>query len=261
MNHVPHSDLRGDSSPVPTEGVHLRHISLRFDKDSPPAVDDVTLDVAAGEFLVIVGESGAGKSTLLRIIAGLESPDSGDIYIGPHLVNGVPAGQRGVQMIFQTLALWPHLKVLDQRDYSNVSFPLKIRRWSPAAIAERVTRVAQRVGLRETLYNRKPRELSGGESQRVALARAMVTEATVYVMDEPLNSLDPISRTKMRSEVRRLHQEIGATTIFVTHDIREAAALADRVVVMREGRVVQTGTMRDLRASPAQHYVAELLNS
>ena len=211
--------------------------------------------------MVMVGESGAGKSTVLRLVAGLESPDAGDVFVGGTWVNDIPVGRRGVQVIFQSLALWPHLKVLDEEHLSNISFPLKMRRWTVAQIRQRTQDVTRRVGLQETLFNRKPGELSGGEGQRVALARAMVTDSNVYVMDEPLNNLDPINRTKMRIEVRRLHDELGATTLFVAHDMREALALADRIAVIRDGSLVQVGTADTLRNYPSDPYVTELLNS
>ena len=242
-------------------GIQLSRVTKQFLPDQPPAVNDFTLSVAEGEFMVLVGESGAGKSTVLRLVAGLESPDAGDIFVGGEWVNDVPVGRRGVQVIFQSLALWPHLKVLDEEHLSNISFPLKMRRWSLEKIRARTQDVTRRVGLQQPLFNRKPGELSGGEGQRVALARAMVTDSNVYVMDEPLNNLDPINRTKMRLEVRRLHDELGSTTLFVTHDMREALVLADQIAVMRDGSLVQAGSPDTLRNYPADPYVTELLNS
>ena len=242
-------------------GIHLDHVTKQFLPDQPPAVNDLTLTVDEGEFMVIVGESGAGKSTVLRLVAGLEDPDAGDIYIGGEWVNDVSVGRRPVQVIFQSLALWPHLKVLDDEHLSNISFPLKVRRWTVDQIRQRTQDVTERVGLPQTLFNRRPGELSGGEGQRVALARAMVTDSRVYVMDEPLNNLDPINRTKMRAEVRRLHDELGATTLFVTHDMREALVLADRIAVLKDGALVQVGTADTLRNHPDDPYVSELLNS
>ena len=264
-DYLPRNDLRraGERARLPdgVGGIQLSHVTKQFLSDQPPAVKDFSLTVAEGEFTVLVGESGAGKSTVLRLVAGLESPDAGDIYVGGLWVNDVPVGRRGVQVIFQSLALWPHLKVLDEEHLSNISFPLKMRRWSVDRIRQRTRDVTERVGLAQTLFNRKPAELSGGEGQRVALARAMVTDSTVYVMDEPLNSLDPINRMKMRSEVRRLHDEIGSTTLFVTHDMREALVLADQIAIMRAGSLVQVGTPDTLRNYPADPYVTELLNA
>ncbi len=239
--------------------VRLDHVTMRYRRGDPPAVHDVSLTVAPEEFVVIVGESGSGKTTLLRLIAGLEKPDEGDIYIGGQWSNNVPAGHRGVQIIFQGLALWPHLKVLDDRDYSNISFPLKIRQWANEEIGRRVRQVAARVRLGPQLFDRKPDELSGGERQRVALARALVTDSRVFVMDEPLTNLDPINRVKIRDEVRRLHNETHSTTIFVTHSISDAQALADRIAIMRGGRILQIGPLEVLRHRPADAYVAEFL--
>ena len=216
-------------------GVRLLRLQFRYPETEALAVDIPDFLVQAGEFVAVMGESGAGKTTLLRLIAGLERPDRGEIYIGGASMNDVPVGRRPVQLIFQSLALWPHLRVMDERGYSNLSLPLRVRRWTAAQIAARVGSVSRRVGLKEELYSRKPDQLSGGERQRVALARAMVTEAETFLMDEPLSSLDPISRPKMRAEVRRLHDELGATTLYVTHSIADARAMADRIAVLRDG--------------------------
>ena len=242
-------------------GVRVVGLTKRYEAQEAPALSEFDLDVAPGEFMAVMGESGSGKTTLLRLIAGLEIPDNGDIYVGGRWMNEISVGRRPVQMIFQTLALWPHLKVMDERSYSNLSFPLKVRRWSPSDIWDRVRGVSQRVGLREDLFPRKPSELSGGEQQRVALARAMVTESKVFLMDEPLSSLDPISRPKMRAEIRRLHDELHSTTLYVTHNVTDATDMADRIAVMKEGRLVQVATYKALRSSPAVPYVTELLSS
>lgn len=242
-------------------GIRLLNVTKRFDKSDAPAVDQFSIDVAPGEFVALMGASGSGKTTLLRMIAGLEEQDSGDIYLGGKWMNDVPVGQRPVQMIFQSLALWPHLKVMDQRGYSNLSFPLKIRRWTPTEIWNRVRGVSQRVGLDEKLYDRRPDELSGGERQRVALARAMVTETKIYLMDEPLSSLDPISRPKMRKEIRRLHDEMHATTLYVTHSVGDATDMADRIGCMRDGRLLQIGTYRQLLDAPLEPYITDLLTA
>jgi ABC-type sugar transport system ATPase subunit len=242
-------------------GIRLLNVSKRFDKSDAPAVDQFSIDVAPGEFVALMGASGSGKTTLLRMIAGLEKQASGDIYLGGNWMNDVPVGQRPVQMIFQSLALWPHLKVMDERGYSNLSFPLKIRRWTPAQIWDRVRGVSQRVGLNEELYDRRPDELSGGERQRVALARAMVTETKIYLMDEPLSSLDPISRPKMRKEIRRLHNEMHATTLYVTHSVGDATDMADRIGCMRDGRLLQIGTYKQLLDAPVDRYITDLLTA
>ena len=241
--------------------IRLVRVTKKFPEGSTPAVDELDLDVAPGEFVAIMGESGAGKTTVLRLIAGLEEEDAGDIFLNDQWMNDVGVGRRPVQMIFQSLALWPHMKVMDDRGYSNLSFPLKIRRWTPGQILDRVRGVTQRVGLREELFPRRPDELSGGERQRVALARAMVTESKIFLMDEPLSSLDPISRPKMRTEIRRVHDELHATTLYVTHNVSDATDMADRIAVMREGKVVQIATYKQLRDAPVEPYVSELLSA
>lgn len=242
-------------------GIRVLRLQFQYPKAEHPAVDIADLDVGDGEFVAVMGESGSGKTTLLRLLAGLEQPDRGDIFIGGERMNDVPVGRRPVQLIFQSLALWPHLRVMDERGYSNLSLPLRVRGWIGEQIMERVGSVTRRVGLREYLFPRKPDELSGGERQRVALARAMVTEAKTFLMDEPLSSLDPISRPKMRTEIRRLHEETRATTLYVTHSIGDARAMADRIAVIRDGRILRTGTYRELIDSPDDEYTRLLLSS
>jgi ABC-type sugar transport system ATPase subunit len=242
-------------------GIRLVRVTKQYPEGDTPAVDDLSVDIASGEFVALMGESGSGKTTLLRIIAGLEKLDRGDVYLGDKWMNDTAVGRRPVQMIFQSLALWPHMRVMDQHGYSNLSFPLKIRRWTPNQIWDRVRDVANRVGLNEELFPRRPDELSGGERQRVALARAMVTESKIFLMDEPLSSLDPISRPKMRKEIRRVHDELGATTLYVTHNLSDATDMADRIMVMKSGHLVQTGTYEQMMHSPAEPYVKELLSA
>lgn len=242
-------------------GIRVRRLKFQYPKTEAPAVDIADLEIGAGEFVAIMGESGSGKTTLLRLIAGLERPEQGDIYIGGEYMNDVPVGRRPVQLIFQSLALWPHLRVMEERGYSNLSLPLKARRWGDEQIRSRVNNVARRVGLREYLFPRKPDELSGGERQRVALARAMVTEATSFLMDEPLSNLDPISRPKMRTEIRRVHDESNATTLYVTHNVTDARVMADRIAIIRDGRLLRTGTYVELSESPGDEYTRLLLSS
>jgi ABC-type sugar transport system ATPase subunit len=225
------------------------------------AVDNFSLQVRSGEFLVLVGPSGCGKTTLLRLIAGLEKQDRGHVYIGEVLMDEVPPGGRNVQMIFQSYALWPHMKVLEEKRYSNISFPLKIRNWTVDAVAARVREVTQRAGLERKLFSRKPEELSAGQKQRAALARALTTYPKVFLMDEPITNLDPPSRVKVRQEIKGLHRELGATTIYVTHIMGDAFAMADRIAMMREGRLVQVGTEAELRQHPADTFVRDFLAS
>jgi ABC-type sugar transport system ATPase subunit len=225
------------------------------------AVDNANLDVNAGEFLVIVGESGCGKTTTLRLIAGLETPDSGTIFIGGVPVNDVPVGRRGVQMIFQNFALWPHMKVFDEKRYSNLSLPLKVRKWSSDKIAEYLRPLAWKVGIEESFFKRKPTELSGGQQQRVALGRAMVTSPKIMLMDEPLSNIDPPNRLKMRQEILAFHKENRLTTLYVTHNLADGMALADRIAVMHDGRFEQADTPEYLLRHPATQYVADFFKA
>jgi ABC-type sugar transport system ATPase subunit len=225
------------------------------------AVDQASLDVEAGEFLVIVGESGCGKTTTLRLIAGLEQPDSGTIFIGGAPINDVPVGRRGVQMIFQNYALWPHMRVFDEQRYSNLSLPLKVRKWSSDKIAEFLRPLAWKIGIEESFFKRKPSELSGGQQQRVALGRAMVTSPNIMLMDEPLSNIDPPNRLKMRQEILTFHKEHKLTTLYVTHNLADGIALADRIAVMHEGRFEQADTSENLMRHPATEYIADFFKA
>ena len=225
------------------------------------AVDHANLDVNGGEFLVIVGESGCGKTTTLRLIAGLEQADSGTIFINGSPVNDVPVGQRGVQMIFQNFALWPHMRVFDQERYSNLSLPLRVRKWSSDKIAEFLRPLAWKIGIEESFFKRKPSELSGGQQQRVALGRAMVTSPRVMLMDEPLSNIDPPNRLRMRQEILAFHKEHRLTTLYVTHNLADGIALADRIAVMRDGKFEQADTPEHLMRHPATEYVADFFKA
>ncbi len=239
--------------------VVLRHLTKRF--GSVVAVDEADLTAQDGELLVIVGESGCGKTTTLRLIAGLEIPDSGTIYIGGIPVNDLPVGHRGVQMIFQNYALWPHMRIFDDRSYSNLSLPLKIRKWSQQKIGEFMRPLTQRLGIEESFFRRKPQELSGGQQQRVALGRAMTTSPRVLLMDEPLSNIDPPNRLKMRGEILNFHRENRLTTLYVTHNLADGLALGDRIAVMREGRFEQVDTGENLMRQPATSYVADFFRA
>jgi multiple sugar transport system ATP-binding protein len=239
--------------------IAIRGLTKKF--GSVVAVDEANLTVHDGELLVILGESGCGKTTLLRLIAGLEKPDGGTIYIGGVPVNDVPAGRRGVQMIFQHYALWPHMRIFDERAYTNLSLPLKVRKWSGDRIREFLRPLAQKVGIEESFFRRKPAELSAGQQQRVAIGRAMATSPRVMLMDEPLSNLDPGSRIKMREEILKFHKEHRLTTIYVTHNLAEALALGDRIAVMRGGRFEQVDRPETLVRQPANEYVADFFRA
>ncbi len=218
------------------------------------AVDHVTLTIRDGEFFCLLGPSGSGKTTLLRLIAGLEYPSEGEIYIDDRLVNDVHPKDRDVAMVFQNYALYPHMKVFD-----NIAFPLYMRKkklkLTKEDIRKKVIEVARLLKI-EHLLDRKPSQLSGGEQQRVALARALVREPKVFLMDEPLSNLDAKLRLYMRTELRRLQESLGVTTIYVTHDQVEAMSMADRIAVMNKGRVQQVGTPEELYERPSNLFVA-----
>ncbi|WP_245152316.1 ABC transporter ATP-binding protein [Allopusillimonas soli] len=219
------------------------------------AVEGISLDVPDGEFLVLLGASGSGKSTLMRTIAGLEQPTSGTILIGDKLANDLAPKDRNISMVFQSYALYPHKTV-----EKNISFPLEALKTPAAAIREKVDWAAGLFGIGH-LLTRRPRELSGGERQRVALARALVRSPSLFLMDEPLSNLDAKLRHAARREFKRLHQETGVTTIYVTHDQVEAMGLGQRVAVMNAGKIQQIGTPHEIYHEPANTFVAQFMGS
>ncbi|OUS07377.1 sugar ABC transporter ATP-binding protein [Rhodobacterales bacterium 52_120_T64] len=219
------------------------------------AVHGISLDIADQEFVVLVGPSGCGKSTTLRMIAGLEDISGGTISIGDRVVNDLPPRERNISMVFQNYALYPHMTVGE-----NLGFSLKIAKMPDAEIASAVNEAAQILGLDE-LIDRKPAELSGGQRQRVAMGRAIVRHPEVFLFDEPLSNLDAKLRTQMRVEIKKLHKKVASTIIYVTHDQVEAMTLADRIVLMRDGHIVQVGTPLELFNKPVDVFVATFIGS
>jgi multiple sugar transport system ATP-binding protein len=234
--------------------VTFDHLVKRFGTDVI-AVNDLSLEVGDGEFLVLVGPSGCGKTTALRCVAGLETIDEGRILIGDRVVNEVAPKDRDIAMVFQSYALYPHMSVFD-----NLAFGLKLRKTSRADIDRRVREAAAILGL-ERFLDRKPKALSGGQRQRVALGRAIVREPQVFLMDEPLSNLDAKLRVQTRAEILRLHQRLGATMLYVTHDQVEAMTMGDRIAVMRDGLLLQSGTPQELYLHPANLFVAGFIGS
>ena len=233
--------------------IELKHVGKRYGEVT--VLKDISLEMADGEFVVLVGPSGCGKSTLLRMIAGLEDITSGQITIGGKIVNNMPAKERDIAMVFQSYALYPHMKVAD-----NMSFSLRLAGTSKAEIKSRVAAAAEILGL-EDLLDRLPRELSGGQRQRVAMGRAIVRNPRAFLFDEPLSNLDAKLRVKMRGEIKRLHQRLGKTMIYVTHDQTEAMTMADKIVVLNGGRIEQAGAPLELYNNPANLFVASFIGS
>ncbi len=233
--------------------VAIRDVSKDF--GTVKVLHGVSVDIADGQFVVLVGPSGCGKSTLLRMVAGLEHVTGGDIRIGDRTVNHLPPAKRDIAMVFQSYALYPHKTVRD-----NMAFSLKLRKTDPKIVAERVDRAAEILDLKPYL-GRYPRQLSGGQRQRVAMGRAIVRDPQVFLFDEPLSNLDAKLRVQMRTEIKELHQRLKTTTIYVTHDQVEAMTMADKIVVMQAGRIEQMGAPLELFDRPANTFVAGFIGS
>lgn len=233
--------------------VSLRGVTKKF--GSVDVLTGIDLEIADGEFVALVGESGCGKSTLLRLLAGLDRVSGGEIRIGERVVNNVPPRDRDVAMVFQSYALYPHLSV-----EGNLDFPLSLRHTEAQARQSKIASVASALGL-DRLLHRRPRALSGGQRQRVAMGRAMIRAPKVFLFDEPLSNLDAKMRLQMRAELKALHQKLATTAVYVTHDQVEAMTLADRVVVMDQGRVQQVGPPLDVYDRPANKFVAGFIGS
>jgi multiple sugar transport system ATP-binding protein len=234
--------------------IEMKNIVKKYG-DGFPAVNDVSLNIADGEFMILVGPSGCGKSTLLRMIVGLEDITSGDMIIGGKRVNDKAPRERNLSMVFQNYALYPHLSV-----YENVAFPLRLAKMDDDEVRRRVTEAAELLELKEHL-DRKPANLSGGQRQRVAMGRAIVRQAEAFLFDEPLSNLDAKLRGQMRTEISRLQRRLGITTVYVTHDQTEAMTLGDRVAVMRKGVLQQVASPRELYEQPVNLFVAGFIGS
>lgn len=229
--------------------VSLKNLSKSYDR-SKTIINNINLEIADKEFIVLVGASGCGKSTILRMIAGLEDITSGEIVIGDKIVNNVHPKDRDIAFVFQSYALYPHMSV-----YDNIAFGLKMRKTDKKVIDEKVKEVAEVLDLTQYL-NRKPKQLSGGQRQRVALGRAMVRNPKVFLMDEPLSNLDAKLRVQMRSEIKKLHKKLDTTFIYVTHDQTEALTMGDRIVVLDKGVIQQVDTPQNIYSNPANTFVA-----
>jgi multiple sugar transport system ATP-binding protein len=231
----------------------LKNLTKRF--GNVVAVNNLNLEVKDKEFMVLLGPSGCGKTTVLRCIAGLETQDEGEIYVGDTLVNNLPPKERDVAMVFQSYALYPHMTA-----YENIAFPLKVKAVAESEIDQRVKRVADLLKI-TNLLDRKPKQLSGGEAQRVALGRALIREPKAFLMDEPLSNLDAKLRIYMRAELKRLQKDLGITTIYVTHDQVEAMTMADRVALLNQGVLQQIGSPEELYQHPSNLFTAGFIGS
>ncbi len=234
-------------------GVRFDRVEKRFQASGVPAVDGVSLDIAPGEFLTMLGPSGSGKTTTLMMLAGFETPNAGEIYVDDRPIAAVPPWQRNIGMVFQSYALFPHMTVGE-----NIAFPLKLRKLDKAAIARETRQVLELIGL-PGYEGRYPRQLSGGQQQRIALARALVFDPRVLLMDEPLGALDKQLREHLQFEIKALHDQLGVTVVYVTHDQQEALVMSDRIAVMNHGRIEQIGTPTEIYDEPATRFVASFI--
>ncbi len=245
--------MNQNQNPTTDQGLTVKHICKQF--GDVIALDDVTLNVAPGEFFTLLGPSGCGKTTLLRIIAGLELADSGQVFSGGKDITRLPAIKRQVNTVFQSYALFPHLTI-----YENIAFGLRSRKFPDAEIKKRVNRRLEMLDL-SSMAQRHPHQLSGGQKQRVALARALVNEPDVLLLDEPMSALDARLRAQVQEDLRRLQRKLGRTFILVTHDQSEALVCSDRLAVMRQGRVVQCGSPEEVYDNPTDSFVAKFLGA
>ncbi|SFB03542.1 ABC transporter ATP-binding protein [Clostridium frigidicarnis] len=242
-----------------SKGVNIKNLSKIYVSHSGngnfKAVDNISIDIKAGEFVTLLGPSGCGKTTTLRMVAGFEIPTEGDIYLGGDRINDLTPDKRDTSMVFQSYALFPHLNI-----YDNIAYGLKLKKLSKSEIEEKAKTIIDLVGLKgmETRY---PNQLSGGQQQRVALARALVMEPGVLLFDEPLSNLDAKLRVYMRTEIRKIQKKVGITAIYVTHDQSEAMSLSDRIIIMNKGIVEQVGTPKEIYYTPATQFVADFIGT
>lgn len=248
------SRVKNHYQDVPERGVSLRNVKKIFGEDTL-VLKDITLDIKDKEFLILVGPSGCGKSTLLRIIAGLEFPTEGDIFINHTWINRIPPKDRNIAFVFQSYALYPHMNVFD-----NMSFSLRLKKMDKKLIREKVEKAAQVLNI-DTQLNKKPAQLSGGQRQRVALGRAIVRDPEVFLLDEPLSNLDAKLRADMRAELVRLQRQLEVTMIYVTHDQVEAMTMGDRIVVLFNGEIQQIGSPSELYEHPDNKFVSEFIGT
>ncbi len=234
---------------------NLKLISIQKNYGKVKAIDNLNLEVQDGELVTLLGPSGCGKTTTLRTISGFLAPSSGEIYINDRRITDIPPERRGIGLVFQNYALWPHMTV-----FQNLAFGLQMRKLPKDEIKRRVKQRLETVRLEE-YENRYPRELSGGQQQRVALARALVLEPDILLLDEPLSNLDALLREKMRFEIARIHKESGVTTVYVTHDQTEAMVISDRIIILNKGRIMQQGKPEDIYENPANKFVASFMGN
>jgi multiple sugar transport system ATP-binding protein len=235
--------------------VSIKNASKTFVNSDTSAVANVSLDITDKEFLVILGPSGSGKSTLLRLIAGLEELTTGDIYFGPELMNDVQPRDRNISMVFQNFALFPHMTVFD-----NIAFPLVASNTDPQTITSEVKRISSLLKI-DDLLERKPSELSGGEQQRVSLGRAIIKKPKIFLMDEPLSNLDAALRSELRTEIKKLHEQLKITFIYVTHDQTEAMTMADRIAIIKDGKVLQVDNPEQIYDFPSTSWIGSFIGS
>lgn len=241
-----------------SKGVNIKNLSKIYvgsNNTEFKAVDNISVDIKAGEFVTLLGPSGCGKTTTLRMIAGFEIPTLGEIYLGGDAINNLPPDKRDTAMVFQSYALFPHYNI-----YDNIAYGLKLKKLDKATIKEKVDNIIELVGLKG-MENRYPNQLSGGQQQRVALARALVMEPGVLLFDEPLSNLDAKLRVYMRTEIRKIQKKVGITAVYVTHDQSEAMSLSDRIIIMNKGIIEQVGTPKEVYYTPKTEFVADFIGT